>query len=245
MHARYLVVTESGRSFIGNLSVTLQDNVTVNFTDNQLLIRRGDPYLDLQGDTQYNASRVGLTVLSMSEDASQMARIGGMFFSSAYMMVNHDKSEFSIAPARRKFAEPRLVGVNTANNCVAYLNGTVPGRTVTSSSPLNPGNSGDSASSLSIGAIAGIAVGSAVAIILVAVVAFLLWRRRRRGNKHVPPPTIPTEEPTKRPYVFEKRGQEVYEAPDQRGGLKMNADERADAVELDGNPQPSELPHQT
>ncbi|KAG9200697.1 hypothetical protein G6514_006716 [Epicoccum nigrum] len=229
--------------------ITLQDNLTVTFTDEQLLVRKGDPYLDAQGVTQYNASRVGLTVLSMEESVSKtnMARLGGMFFSSAYLAVNHDKSEFTIASVQKEITEETLVGVDTTNDCIAYLNGTVPGKTVQSSSPQDPEDSGGSASALSTGAIVGIAVGAAAAVVLLAVVAFLLWRRKsRRGNALVAQQqTTLAEAPANSPYIFEKKGDEIHEAPDQRAVLKMSDDERDHAVELDGNAQPSELPGHT
>jgi hypothetical protein len=229
------------------LSVTLQDNVTVTFTDEQLLVRKGDPYLDAQGVTQYNASRVGLTVLSMRETASKdrMARLGGMFFSSAYLAVNHDKSEFTIASVRNEATEETLVGVDTANDCVAYLNGTVPGKTVQSSSPRNPEDPGDSASALSTGAIVGIAVGVIAVVVFLAVVAFLLWRRKSRRNGERSQHTALAEAPANSQHIFEKKGEEIHEAPDQRAVLKMSDDERDYAVELDGNAQPSELPGRT
>jgi hypothetical protein len=215
--------------------------VTVTFTDEQLLVRKGDPYLDAQAVTQYNASRVALTVLSMEETASKdlMARLGGMFFSSAYLAVNHDKSEFTIASLRDEATEETLVGVDTANDCAAYLNGTVPGKTVQSSSPRDPEDAGNSASALSTGAIVGIAVGALAVVVVLAVVAFLLWRRRSRRN------TALTEAPANSQYIFETKGQEIHEAPDQRAVLKMCDDERDYAVELDGNAQLLELPGRT
>ncbi|KAF3000783.1 hypothetical protein E8E13_005448 [Curvularia kusanoi] len=210
-----------------------------------LLTRKGDPYLDGQGVTQYNASRVGLTVLSM-DSKDQMARLGGMFFSSAYLMVNHDKGEFTIASARNDATKELLVGVDTDNNCFAYLNGTVPGNAIPSPSPSDPQDSQDSASPLSTGAIVGIAVGVGAAVIVLAVVAFLLWRRRK-SRRDVPTPqhTVLAAEPGKDRYIFERRGSEVLEAPAQGGVMKMSDDERDYAVELDGNSQPSELPNHT
>lgn len=219
----------------------------MTFTDEQLLVRKGDPYLDAQAVTQYNASRVALTVLSMEETASKdlMARLGGMFFSSAYLAVNHDKSEFTIASVRNEATEETLVGVDTANDCAAYLNGTIPGKTVQSSSPRDPEDSADSASALSTGAIVGIAVGVLAVVVFLAVVAFLLWRRRNRRSGVMSQHTALAEAPANSQYIFEKKGQEIHEAPDQRAVLKMSDDDRDYAVELDGNAQPSELPGRT
>jgi hypothetical protein len=202
--------------------------VTVTFTDEQLLVRKGDPYLDSQAVRQYNASQVGLTVLSMTEFDSNrlMARLGGMFFSSAYLAVNHDKSEFTIASVRSEAPEKILVGVDTANNCVTYLNG-------------------GSASALSTGAIVGITVGASAVIVFLVVVAFLLWRRRSKRNGVMPQHTALAEAPANSPYIFEKQGEQIHEAPDQRAVLKMSNNERDYAVELDGNSQPSELPSRT
>lgn len=216
----------------------------MTFTDEQLLVKKGDPYLDAQGVTQYNASRVGLAVLSMRESASKdrMARLGGMFFSSAYLAVNHDKSEFTIASVRNEATEETLVGVDTANDCAAYLNGTVPGKTVQSSSPRDPEDSAESTSALSTGAIVGIALGALAVVVFLVVVAFLLWRRRSKRNVVTSQHTALAEAPANSPYIFEKKGEEVHEAPDHRAVLKTSDDERDYAVELDGNNQHLELP---
>lgn len=219
----------------------------MTFTDEQLLVKKGDPYLDAQGVTQYNTSRVGLTVLSMRESASKdlMARLGGMFFSSAYLAVNHDKSEFTIASVRNEATEETLVGVDTANDCAAYLNGTIPGKTVQSSSPRDPEDSADSASALSTGAIVGIAVGALAVVVFLVVVAFLLWRRSNKRNGVTSQHTALAEAPANSPYIFEKKGKEIHEAPDQGAVSKVSDSERDHAVELDGNAQPSELPGRT
>ena len=245
-------MSEISRTFKGNLSVTLQNNVTVTFTDEQLLVKKGDPYLDAQAVTQYNKSRVALTVLSMTEDANFMPRLGGMFFSSAYLAVNHDKNEFTIASVRHGATEETLVGVDTANDCAAYLNGTAPGKTVQSSSPQDPEssprnseNSGNSASALSTGAIVGIAVGASAVVVFLVVAAFLLWRRRSKRNGKTSQHIALAEAPANSPYIFEKKGGEIHEAPNQGGVLKMSDDERDHAAELDGNAQPSELPGHT
>lgn len=177
--------------------------------------------------------------MSMDEDNSNMARLGVMFFSSAYMMVNHDKSEFSIAPARKVATEVTLVGINTANNCVAYLNGTVPGHTPQS---LSPPDAEGSNAALSTGAIAGIAVGAVAAVILLAVIAFLLWRRRNRSKAFATRETIVSPTSAKELHVDQEAAAELYEAPPQAVAYKMMADERDHAIELDGNSRVAELP---
>lgn len=223
------------------MSVTIQDTVTVNFTDDQLLIRKGDPYFDMQGVTQFNTSQVGLTVISMIEDPTQMPRLGGMFFSSAYLMVNHDKNEFSIASAPKQSTEATIISLDTANDCAAYSNGSAPGHT---SQPSQPGAGNLDDSALSTGAIAGIAIGAVAGFALLAVSAFVLWRRRGKG-KGTYSPDILHEVPAAEMYTDKKGRAEVHEAPGQGGVLKMSADERDYAIELDGTARPSELPDRT
>ena len=162
-----------------------------------------------------------------------MPRIGGMFFSSAYLMVNHDKNEFSIASAQTTPAEAAVAGIDTANDCVAYLDGSI----LQTPSPDTTAG-GSNQAKLSAGAIAGIVVGGVAGIALFAGIFFFLRRRKRAAA----PPEPLGDAPADRAYVFEKDHSNVPEAPANTAVCKMSANERDYAVELDGTACPTELP---
>jgi len=178
-----------------------------------------------------------------------MPKIGGMFFSSAYLMVNHDKDEFTISGVQGTPAAQKLVGIDTANDCVESVDGgssTVPEPSTHATSPADPSKG------LSGGAVAGIVVGVVLLLAALAGIAFLAWRRRR--------------EPTIAPYrgelaasfdhgaisendgasIVEKYGMnvsEMYAGQVHGHGLSapMHARPQVHAVELDGRGRPAEV----
>lgn len=164
-------------TFKGNLSITLENTVTIDFTSSQLFFK-GDPYLDSAGMVHRNSSVTNVPIVIMYAGDPNMPRLGGMFFNPAYLMVNHDKNEFSIAPAQTPPAQPDIVGIDTAHDCVAWLNGTV--LLSTSSTPEQSVSTPDS-DQLTSGLIAGISIGAVAGIVFIILVSFLFWRRRR-GN---------------------------------------------------------------
>ena len=162
-------------TFRGNLSITLENTVTIDFTSSQLFFK-GDPYLDSAGMVHRNSSVTNVPIVIMYAGDPNMPRLGGMFFNPAYLMVNHDKNEFSIAPAQTPPAQLDIVGIDTARDCVALLNGTV--LLSTSSTPEQDVSTPDS-DRLTSGTITGISIGAVAGIVFIILVSFLFWRRRR------------------------------------------------------------------
>lgn len=223
-------------TFRGNLSITLESTVTINFTSSQLLLN-GDPYLDSAGMVRRNSSVTNVPMVIMYAGDTNMPRLGGMFFNPAYLMVNHDKNEFSIASAQTPPAQPDIVGIDTAHDCVAWLNGTV----LLSTSPT-PGqnvstpDSDKLSSKLSSGTIASISVGVVAGIILIIVAAYLFWRRRRGNTAEVLEPGS-----ANKAVVAEKDVAEVFEAGAGAHVHEAGFDIRQSAAELDGRTRPTEL----
>jgi hypothetical protein len=160
-----------------------------------------------------------------------MPALGGMFFSAAYLMVNHDKSEFTIAAVNENPSTPQWVGIDTANNCESSLLQDTPDDT----KPSSPEPS--SSARLSSGAIVGIVIGAIAVMAAIAGVFFLIWRRKRRTGLATPK-TISAElsgEPTpekSRYSVSEMHAHHVAE---------FSADQRDYARELDGTSKPAEV----
>lgn len=168
-----------------------------------------------------------------------MPRIGGMFLSSAYLMVNHDKNEFTIAPVQKQPAAQKLIGIDTENSCIAAVEGgatTVPPSSGTTNATVEAGVS----IKLSGGAIAGITVGVLALLAIVAGIAFVSRRRKRS-------PGLAKIEELEAPYIMrgsiaEKHGYSTTEMPAGPYAGEMSGDERDLAVELDGNSRPTEVP---
>lgn len=175
-----------------------------------------------------------------------MPRIGAMFFSSAYLMVNFDKEEFTIAETVPESVKQSLVGIDSVNNCTAALE--VAGGDPTHLSPL-PGQSGgstagsttsDSSSKLSGGAIAGIVIGALAGLAIVAGIAIIFWRRRRAATHATPVELSGTGSGLP---MSDKYG---YHASEMDAGGEsselMHGDNRQYTAELDGTGRPIEVP---
>lgn len=105
--------------------------------------------------------------------------IGRYFFTYAYLMVNLDAGEFTIWAANSEAnGNEDLVAVDETNAVVSTpLCSTTPGTGRPTSTATPSPNGG---SSLSGGAIAGIAVGAAAAVALVAMGMWLLFKRNKK-----------------------------------------------------------------
>jgi hypothetical protein len=81
-----------------------------------------EPYITSDGRIKADPTLKNVPIVRYSDPKNYtVPRIGGMFLSSAYLMVNHDKGEFTIAPVRSEPATPALMGIDTANNCVGVV----------------------------------------------------------------------------------------------------------------------------
>lgn len=164
-----------------------------------------------------------------------MPRIGGMFFSTAYLMTNRDKNEFTIARAQTTPAKQKLIAFDTANNCTAEAN-------VLGADPTTPSGSDSSGppsdSGISGGAIAGIVIGVVAGIAIIIVAAFLVWRRKR--NVYSPSDsTVPLESHV----PMAKYGHDASEMYSDNAIIELGqSDNRQVPVELDGSTRPSEAP---
>ncbi|KAH7068367.1 aspartic peptidase domain-containing protein [Paraphoma chrysanthemicola] len=195
-HFYNTTLIKSSPTFSGTMSITLNSALTITIPNDQLIF--DERYIDSSGPIMSNATSKQIPIVRIPQGNGMMPRIGGMFFSSAYLMVNHDKGEFTIAAAPTKSATPKLMAFDTANNCVAQVvaaqasgspNPTSTNTNSNSGSSNNNNNnnpesstSSSSDSKLGGGAIAGIVIGALAGLALIAGLAFLLWRRKTRAN---------------------------------------------------------------
>ncbi|KAJ8114622.1 hypothetical protein OPT61_g3537 [Boeremia exigua] len=179
-------LTSNSATFIGSVSITINDKLTVSFTHEQLLF--GEPYVDSTGLVQHNNSRtsVPIDILPLDNDAI-MPKIGGLFFSSAYLMVDHDAREFTLSRVHSNInaTTPKLVGIDSANNCQEAIE--------IDSTPDSTPDSKDK--SITASQIAGIIVGSIAGLALLAAAAFIVWKRRHKNVRDSEPFLSPDSDP--------------------------------------------------
>lgn len=219
-------------TFRGNLSITLESAVTVNFTTSQLLLN-GDPYLDSTGMVNRNLSATNVPIVIMFAGDTNMPRLGGMFFNPAYLMVNHDKNEFSIAAAQTPPAVPDIVGIDTALDCVAWLNGTV---LLSKSSAPEQDISTLGPDKFTTGTIVGISIGAVTGFAFIAAASFFCWQRRRSSL-----PEASGGGTTNEALVAEKDHVEIFEAFAGPPVFEAGSNVEQSTAELDGDNRPIEL----
>jgi hypothetical protein len=197
-----------------------------------------------------------IPIVRIAQGDGMMPRIGGMFFSSAYLVVNHDKQQFTIAPAQAKSAPSKLVAFDTANDCIGTVEAAAASTTSGASQSSSGTNSGDSSSGgsdsnsngsnsstskkskpgLSGGAIAGVVIGILAALAPSAGIALILLRRRRAAAAAPSELSSLSSQPP-----VEKCGYKANEM--YVDGNEMGAgNNRAFRHELDGSARPYEMP---
>lgn len=229
-------------TYTGNLSITLNDALTFTVPNEQLLfnetfIAAGKGLIQTKGDV--------MTIPVVRSDIL-MPRIGAMFFSVAYLMVNNDKEQFTISQAQPTPATQKLIGIDTANSCISAANVVGADPTTPSASPTTSSSSSSASSAapdagspgLSSGAIAGIAVGAVGGIALIAGILFFVWRRRRQTG-----PPSDSGMPLGAQVPVEKYGHDTSEMYTDTAVTELgHGDARQYAVELDGAGRPLEAP---
>jgi hypothetical protein len=144
-----------------NPSVTIKlinslEDTSKNYTNIVL------PYsaFDLQASYPFYDNATNYFPIRRAENDTQYT-LGRTLLQEAYLIVDYERATFTVQQA--VFPNP-LPAANI----------------ITITSPNDSGSEEDS-SGLSTGAIAGIAIGSVLAVLIAAVAGFFLWRRRRRG----------------------------------------------------------------
>lgn len=230
---RVTSVKPESATFNGNLSIRINDAITVTIPNKQLIF--DEPYIASNGLIKRNPDWKNIPIVRYNDLDQNMPRLGGMFLSSAYLMVNHDKNEFTISQVQEKPAAQKLMSIDTANGCVAAV------ESGSSASPETPGSSSRprDSSGLSVGAIAGIVVGIVVVIGIIAGTAVLIRRRRKVGAASK---STELEAAHMRMPIAEKHGYSTTEMPAVMPPGEFEGDARDYAIELDGSSRPSEVP---
>jgi tetrahydromethanopterin S-methyltransferase subunit B len=223
-------------TYSGGMSIHINGNFTVVIPHDQFIF--GEHYIDGYPNppltrSKTDVSQIPIERLQPGDDT--MPSIGGMFFSSAYLLVNHDKKEFTITQVQTKTAPQKIMAFDTANNCLAAINAAAP-------PPKSPDTGRSSA--LSGGAIAGIVVGAVVGLLIVALIAFFFWKRKRAATSpYVAEVQGLNAAPANEKYRYdaaEDAPRELY--ADDGSHELVHGDHRQFAVEMDGVARPYEVP---
>ncbi|KAJ8111749.1 hypothetical protein OPT61_g5728 [Boeremia exigua] len=185
-------------TFKGILSVVLNDECKITVPHEQILIE--EPYIDEKGLLQRNSARTSVSIEIMPENANVLPQIGGLFFSSAYLMVNHDENQFSISRLQQNSLVLSLIGIDSANKCHGQAN--------EATLPASLDNDNNQDQPLTTGKIAAIIIGVVVAFLLLIVAAFWSRRRRRNSASHGSVAMVTGPQPI---HLAEKHGKNICE----------------------------------
>jgi hypothetical protein len=203
----------------------------VTISNKQLIF--DEPYIGSNGLILHDTSRKVIPIRHITAKDAGMSALGGMFFSSAYLMVNHDEDEFTIAAVKKDSKEQKWIGIDTSKNCEGVVESG--SKSVFQNSSSNVGLSG--------GVIAGIVVGSIAGVTILAGVILLLWRRKRRTARLMTPITPGAEHGATRDGFQElkKFGPTVSELYAHHQAREFAGHERDYALELDSSTRPTEV----
>ncbi|ORY17170.1 aspartic peptidase domain-containing protein [Clohesyomyces aquaticus] len=131
----------------------------------------------------YN-NNTGRKFFPMKQAPKGVFILGRTFLQEAYLTVDYERGNFSIAPAL--FSDPM-----PSSHVVPILSTSAPSSSPSSSS--TPIGSGGGGGGLSPGAVAGIVVGIVIAFLLGALVAFLFWKKKhKKAVEENKPPAFDT-----------------------------------------------------
>ncbi|KAI1245677.1 hypothetical protein MGN70_012569 [Eutypa lata] len=234
-------------TFDGDMTFEFSNGLQVRVPNSQFLV----PYVDIDrnGSRVFNTSERELLVNGVYDQA---ATLGRYFLTAAYLMVDQDEGTFTLWQANPS-SSSTLVPVMGSKAQTACQDGTI-GDTSTSTTS-NPGvSNGNPAVSdtqdgrkLAGGAVAGIAVGSVVAISSIGAVVFFLRRSRKQQNPvstidqaYDTPYNSDQQYPNKlvgTPYGYNlPENERVHELHDAQSGVaEMYGKHEARVYEMDGS----------
>jgi hypothetical protein len=179
------------RSYQGSLIVVFDDGLELTIPNELLVVP--EKLIDDSGEVQVNSTFAEVLIQPTNGDnAGDTPRIGKQFFSSTYLFVDHDAGTFTVWQANST-TDTRLVSVGGGCDTVATQEipvsssstGALPEATGSSQadSPQTTLDSDQDSKSFSTGAIAGIAIGAAGSIAVIAAIIAACFMRRKKRNQ--------------------------------------------------------------
>ena len=124
--ARFTLITSSpfalicDRNFTEHFSTATNDAVTVTIPNEQLMF--DEPYTTSNGRTKADPRFKNVPVVGYSDPKNyRVPRTGARFFSSAYLMANHEKDKITITLVQGKSTTPTFMGIDSVNNCAGVV----------------------------------------------------------------------------------------------------------------------------
>lgn len=184
--------------YTGDLEITLSDSLTITIPNSQLVIPERD-YGDDGRPRITNDKTRGLLINGLDgANTNDIPLLGRAFLTSAYLHVNNEKNEWSMWQAYA-VADQKLVSVPGPGDLACPSNTT--GSTTTGNNGTSSPAPVNGSTALTTGSIVGLALGSVTFLLLLALAAFLLLRRRRNRINHPKRTTLSDMYPAK--LVFE------------------------------------------
>ncbi|KAL6715894.1 hypothetical protein ACLMJK_006855 [Lecanora helva] len=182
--AFYGMLIEADGAYDGDLTISIDPGLDITIPNHQLVV----PNYDINASGQLyakNQSTREVLINSLQQiNANDKLVLGLPFFTSAYMMVDNDREQFTLWKSQASKTS-QLVAM-PALNCKNVTSPTSPGPPPAVSSAVNTATDHKLVSN---GAIAGAVVGALAGGMLLVSAAFLIWKRRTAQT--------PAEEPEK------------------------------------------------
>lgn len=177
------------------MTITLSSGLSVRVSNDQLVLP--NVYFDQQaGDILTNGTGPDLLIDSMQDvNANDMAQLGSMFLSSAYLQVNQDAGQFSLWAANPTSDEDLVAmdanDLESSDFCASSDQQNVDSGSNSSSTTPQSTNTSSSLSAASVAPLgSGTIVGIAVAVVALGAitggVGFWLFKRKSRSNQSEP-----------------------------------------------------------
>ncbi|KAL8644533.1 MAG: hypothetical protein Q9226_007716 [Calogaya cf. arnoldii] len=175
------------------MTIKLLPGIEIRIPNHQLVVP--DYSLDNQGLFQEtNSSARELLINSLQEiNKNDMPLLGRPFFSSAYMLVDHEHNEFTLWQGNPTATEKKLVPIGPT--CTPSIIPTTLAPVSTSSAiaaPQSPETSDDQA--IGTGPIAGVVIGCLAGLIIVALLLHRYFRHQQNQKPQPPPPAVPEKD---------------------------------------------------
>ncbi|CAE7208553.1 hypothetical protein P3342_011036 [Pyrenophora teres f. teres] len=147
----------------------------------RLTLTLGDCDAAAQPDASNNIELEWICYASHLKPVVRNGLAGRLFMNSTYVMVNQEAGRFSVWQANPQSKTPEIVAVDKQNNMVdEFCANSMDGSSTTEPLPTSSGTSPpqNQESTLSGGAIGGIAAGAVGGVAIFAIIGFILYRRR-------------------------------------------------------------------
>lgn len=171
-------------SYDGDLSFTLE-GVTIRIPNSELVVP--EKYIDkVTGERKENTTKDELVISPLGNgfnNANDVAIMGRLFFSMAYLSINQDAGTFTVWPVEDSFSSgtPSIKALSPENNIVEdFCDGENPPAS-NGTETRQPSN--EKKSSLSGAALGGIVLGGLAFIAAILALILFFLRGKKRANK--------------------------------------------------------------